>query len=344
MVSSPEGTGGPSTDPEGRRLVVRAPNHLGDVVMALGALRERGGDIVVVSSLVPLLEMAGVAGRIIPFRRGASGWFEVMERLRAGRYEKGILLSGSFSAALLFRAGGVSHLRGMSGDGRDRLLAEVVPRERFRGNHRVNNLRLLADLPPIHPLEPGRIVPPAPVVDRWRERIPREGGPVVGLFPGSNAPARRWEAERFAAVGRKLASRGVRGLVLGAPNEAHLTARVAGGTPGILDLGGRTDLPGLAAVLSLCDLFVTNDTGPMHLAAAVGTPTITLWGSSDPQEVHPLGARDERVHGGPLPCAPCKKNVCPRSGPGTLLPHARNECMNLIEETSVLAAVERLLP
>lgn len=329
--------------PEGGGLVVRAPNHLGDVVMALGALRDRGGDVVVVSSLVPLLRMAGLEGRIIPFRRGASGWFEVMEQLRIGRYEKGILLSGSFSAALLFRAGGVSWLRGMSGDGRDRLLAEAVPRELFRGNHRVNNLRLLADLPPIEPLEPGRIVPPAPVVDRWRERIHSDAGPVVGLFPGSNAPARRWEAERFAAVGRVLVARGARVVVLGAPNEAHLTAEVAAGAPGILDLGGRTDLPGLAAVLSICDLFVTNDTGPMHLASAVGTPTITLWGSSDPREVHPLGARDERVHGAPLPCAPCKKNVCPRSGPGTLLPHARNECMNLIETASVVAAVERLL-
>jgi len=342
-VSAPAASGIEFGPGSGGPLVVRAPNHLGDVVMALGALRDRGGDIVVVSSLVPLLEMAGLQGRIIPFRRGASGWFQVMEQLRTGRYAKGILLSGSFSAALLFRAGGVSHLRGMSGDGRDRLLAEAVPRSRFRGNHRVNNLRLLAGLPPIDPLEPGRIVPPGAVVEHWQERLPPGDGPLVGLFPGSNAPARRWEAGRFAALGRLLVDRGARVVVLGAPNEAHLTGEVAAGAPGIMDLGGRTDLPGLAAVLSICDLFVTNDTGPMHLAAAVGTPTITLWGSSDPQEVHPLGARDERVHGASLPCAPCKKNVCPRSGPGTLLPHARNECMNLIETASVMAAVERLL-
>lgn len=342
-MNAPGGGGTGVAGPVGEGLVIRAPNHLGDVVMALGALRDRGGDVVVVSSLVPLLEMAGLKERIIPFRRGAAGWFEVLQELRRRRYGNGILLSGSFSAALLFRAGGVSHLRGMSGDGRDLLLAEVVPRERFRGNHRVNNLRLLAGLPHLERLEPCRIVPPVPVVERWRDRLVTAGAPVVGLFPGSNAPARRWKAERFASVGRALASRGVRVVVLGAPNEAHLTAQVAAGAPGILDLGGRTDLPGLAAVLSICDLFVTNDTGPMHLASAVGTPTITLWGSSDPQEVHPLGARDERVHGAPLPCAPCKKNVCPRSGPGTLLPHASNECMNLIETASVMAAVERVL-
>ena len=311
--------------------------------MALGALRDRGGDVVVVSSLVPLLEMAGIGGRIIPFRRGAQGWFDVMEELRSRRYQRGILLSGSFSAALLFRAAGVQYLRGMSGDGRDRLLSEAVPRSRFAGNHRVDNLRLLAGLPPLERLAPHRITPPAGATALWQERLGGGPGPLVGLFPGSNASARRWEADRFAVVGRSLLEQGARVVVLGAPAEAGLTATVASGHPSIIDLGGRTDLPGLAAVLSLCDLFITNDTGPMHLAAAVGTTTITLWGSSDPSEVHPLGAGDVRVRGGDLPCAPCKKNVCPRTGPGTFLPQARNECMNLIETRSVLAEAERLL-
>jgi len=333
--------GGEGGGPDG--LVIRAPNHLGDVVMALGALRDRGGDVVVVSSLAPLLEMAGIKGRIIPFRRGPQGWFEVMEQLRTRRYERGILLSGSFSAALLFRAAGVRHLRGMSGDARDHLLAEAVPRSLFAGNHRVENLRLLAGLPPLERLEPHPIVPPAVAIALWQEQLGTGPGRLVGLFPGSNASARRWGADRFAAVGRALLEQGARVVVLGAPSESGLTATVAAGHPGIMDLGGRTDLPGLAAVLSLCDLFITNDIGPMHLALAVGTATITLWGSSDPSEVHPLGAGDVRVRGADLPCAPCKKNVCPRTGPGTRLPEARNECMNLIETGSVLAAAEPLL-
>ena len=331
-------------DPGGAGVVIRAPNHLGDVVMALGAIRDRGGDVVVVSSLVPLLAMAGIPGRIIPFRRGAGGWFEVMDELRRGRYRRGILLSGSFSAALLFRAGGVRELRGMSGDGRDFLLSDPVPRTAIVGNHRVDNLRLLAGLPPLDRLRPHPLTPPEDAVVEWRRRLAPEGAPLVGLFPGSNAPARRWDVSRFDALARALVERGARVVVLGAPGERHLTEAAAGATSGVTDLGGQTDLSGLAAVLSLCTLFVTNDTGPMHLAAAVGTPTLTLWGSSDPGEVHPLGSRDEQVRGERLPCAPCKKNVCPRSGAGTLLASARNECMNLIEIPQVLAAAERLLP
>jgi heptosyltransferase II len=324
-------------------LVIRAPNHLGDVVMALGALRDSGADVVVVSSLVPLLDMAGIPGRILPFRREAGGWFETMEALRRGGYRRGVLLSGSFSAALLFRLAGIPCLRGLAADGRTWMMSDPVPVARFSGNHRVNNFRLLAGLPLLDPVRPHPLTPPPGVVEEWRERLAPTGETLVGLFPGSNAPARRWDPDRFAELARALVRQGARVVVLGSGAERSLTAAVAAGAPGVVDLGGRTDLPGLAAVLSLCGLFVTNDTGPMHLAAAVGTRTLTLWGSSDPSEVHPLGADDRRIQGPSIPCAPCKKNHCPRSGAGTLLPEARNECMHLIATGTVTAAALELL-
>ena len=81
----------------------------------------------------------------------------------------------------------------------------------------------------------------------------------------------------------------------------------------------------------------------MHLAGAVGTPTLTLWGSSDPSEVHPVGSEDVVVREGPLPCMPCKRNTCPRSGRGYVLPEARNECLALITVERVVSEVERLL-
>lgn len=167
---------------------------------------------------------------------------------------------------------------------------------------------------------------------------------MVGFFPGSNAPARRWPPERFAAVARALAGAGVATVVMGGPGERAITAQVAAGAPGTLDAGGATDLPGLAALLSVCDLVVTNDTGPMHLAGAVGTPTVTLWGPSNPAEVHPVGAaEDVRMAGPPLPCQPCFKNRCPRSGSGTMLAEAHEECMHLITVDEVVAAATRVL-
>jgi ADP-heptose:LPS heptosyltransferase len=130
---------------------------------------------------------------------------------------------------------------------------------------------------------------------------------------------------------------------MGGAGESSLTAHVAGAAPGALDAGGRTDLLDLAALLSLCDLVVTNDTGSMHLAGAVGTPTVSLWGPSDPREVRQVGAPDVRVTGPDLPCKPCYRNHCARRGAGTLLADAHEECMRLIQVEDVATAVEAAL-
>jgi len=324
----------------GRRRIVRAPNHLGDVVMALPALAADGSDVMVVSWLAPLLEMAGLPGRILPFDRGFRGFRRAVAMLRTEGYGEGALMTPSFSAAWLFRWGGVSRLRGTDTDGRGLLLSDRVPREALRGRHRILQYKLLLGQDPDGEPEVHSIVPPAEAVTAWRERL--GGGSVIGLFPGSNAPARRWPAERFRSLARALAERGRRVAVFGGSGDRTLTHDVAREIEGVVDVGGATDLVGLAAALSVCDLLVTNDTGPMHLAGAVGTPTVTLWGSSSPAEVRPVGARDARVTGPDLPCKPCFKNHCPRTGSGTILPEAHVECMRLItldEVTKVTLAL-----
>lgn len=325
--------------------VVRAPSHLGDVVMALPVLARLGADVVVERPLDQLLALASLSGSVIPMGRGFRPFWRAVRALRREGYERGLLLKPSFSAALLFRAGGVGRLRGTATDGRSSLLSDPVDPGPLKRHHRVAQYHLVAGLespgePAPHALEPA----PADVAE-WRDRLAFAGSaPVVGLFPGSNAPARRWEPDRFREVARRLAGRGVGVVVFGGPGETDLTARVSRGLEGVFDGGGRTDLPGLAAALSLCKLFVTNDTGPMHLAGAVGTPTVTIWGSSSPHEVRPLGARNLEVRAEPaLACMPCFKNVCPRSGPGDRLPDAENECLHLISVEDVMDAAETLL-
>lgn len=322
--------------------VVRAPNHLGDVVMALPALAAGGADVVVVRWLAPLLEMAGLGVGIIPLDRGMSGWTRAVGVLRRGGYRRGVLLTPAFSAAWLFRWGGVARLRGTRTDARGWLLADTVEREALRGVHRINQYRLLMRQPADGPVMPLPLRPPEGVTASWRERL-RGDGPLVGLFPGSNAPARRWPAERFGSVARRLTTDGARVAVLGGGAERDVTGAVVSAAPGAIDLGGETDLPGLAAVLSLCDAVVTNDTGPMHLAGALGTPTVSVWGPSDPGEVRPVGAASVEVHGSPLPCRPCYRNECPRVGKGTVLPQAHEECMRLIEVDQVVGAARSIL-
>ncbi|HET9949507.1 MAG TPA: glycosyltransferase family 9 protein [Longimicrobiales bacterium] len=321
--------------------MVRAPNHLGDVVAALPALAADGSDVLVVRALAPLLRMARLAGEVVPFERGPAGFVRAVRELRRRRYREGVLLSPAFSAAWLFRCGGVGRLRGTATDGRSFLLVERLDPRALRPYHRIDAYRILLGQEPAGP-RAHRIEPPEELRARWRAALP-PGRPLVGLFPGANAPARRWPAGRFAALAAALAARGAGVVVLGGPAERDLTASVAAAAPGSADLGARTDLADLAAVLSLCDLVVTNDTGPMHLAGAVGTPTVSLWGPSDPNEVRQVGAPDVRVSGPELPCKPCRKNRCPRRGPGTRLPDAHEECMRLIELAEVLAAVEPAL-
>lgn len=323
--------------------VIRAPNHLGDVVLALPAILSDGSDVVVARPLVPILEMAGVSARVMRLDRGPRGFARAVGELRRAAYLRGTLMSAAFSAAWLFRCGGVRHLRGTRTDGRSFLLTERIAPRALEGIHRTDAFRHLLGQEPSSEPTRVRVTPPADRVARWRTLLPRDE-PLVGVIPGANAPARRWPVDRFLQILRRIGERGARLVVLGGPREAGLTSHlVAWGSPRATDLGGRTDLVDLAAILSLCDLVITNDTGPMHLAGAVGTPTVSLWGSSDPGEVRQLGAPDVRVTGAALPCAPCRRNHCRRRGRGTLLAEAHEECMRLIDAADVLSAAESLM-
>lgn len=220
-------------------------------------------------------------------------------------------------------------------------MERVDPAE-LRPLHRINQYRLILGQDPALEARSSRIEVPADLTTRWREQL-RGPGRLVGLFPGANAPARRWPTDRFGALARALVARGDRVVVLGGPDERAVTCAVAAAAPGAVDLGGRTALADLAAVLSVLDLLVTNDTGPMQLAGAVGTPTVSLWGPSNPDEARQMGAPDFGVSGPLLPCRPCYKNECFRRGAGTLLDDAHEECMRLITIEQVERTTERAL-
>ncbi len=323
--------------------IIRAPNHLGDVVLALPSLVAESDPVLVVGGLAPILRMALGDERVIPFSRGFAGWRAAVGSLRRGRYRSGVLMTPSFSAAWMMRWGGVAHLRGTATDGRSWLLRDRVDPATLWPLHRINQYRLIlgqrTDLEP----RSHRLPVPNELQERWGGELRKGDRRLVGLFPGANAPARRWPTEGFVELARARAEQGDRVVVLGGPGERALTEEVARAAPDVVDLGGRTGIDDLAAVLAVMDLLVTNDTGPMHLAGAVGTPTVSLWGSSDPEEVRQTGAPDFGVSGPDLPCRPCYRNHCHREGAGTLLPQAHEECMKLISVDDVRAATERAL-
>ena len=319
------------------RQVIRAPNHLGDLVLALPALSaSRGADILVTRRLIPVLELSGSQGQILPFDRGAAGFLRAVRVLRRGRYDKAILLTPSFSSALVFRSAGIPARRGTATDRRSTLLTDQVSLQRFTGLHRSTAYFVLVTggIPTQTPAP--RIEIPATLQERWRALSGLAPG-GIGIFPGSHAASRRWPPERFHELTRRLVDHGQRVVVLGGPAELSLTAQVGAG--GGFDAGGKTDLPLLAAALADCALLVTNDSGPLHLAAAVGTPTVSLWGAGDPQITGPVGKRHRLLRHPELPCVPCVLNECPRHGKGTQLPEAERECLALISVDEVERAV-----
>jgi heptosyltransferase II len=320
----------------GRRVaisqVVRAPNHLGDLVMALPALEAaEPSDILVAATIAPLLTMARLTGKVLPLTRGTAGFISAATQLRRRHYGRAVLLTPSFSSALLFAAAGIPQRRGTDTDARRLLLTDSVASYPFTKLHRAAMYWTLVTARTIPSTLQPKLTIPDEARARWKALgLPSGvgGGPLFGIFPGGHAPSRRWAPASFAALTARLAARGAQLVVFGGPAERDLTARVAANHA--VDLGGQTDLPLLAAGLEACSLVISNDSGPLHMAAAVGTPTISFWGAGDPRNTRPLGPDQRLLRHTELPCVPCTRNVCPRSGRGTRLPDAHNECLALI--------------
>jgi ADP-heptose:LPS heptosyltransferase len=172
--------------------------------------------------------------------------------------------------------------------------------------------------------------------DDDRLRVRRAGGfpPGVGhvvVHPGASVPARAWAPERHAALVRALAAEGRRVIVTGGPRERPLTRAVAGSHA--LDLGGRTSLTELTDVLAGADCLVAGNTGPAHLAAAVGTPVVSLYAPTVPAvRWRPWRVRHELLFVA-VPCAGCRARTCPVPG---------HPCVDDVEVEEAVAAVHRL--
>jgi heptosyltransferase II len=177
---------------------------------------------------------------------------------------------------------------------------------------------------------------------RLRLEIAPAGRPWFGLNPGAEyGPAKRWPAERFAAAAVILQKQtNCRWLIFGGAGDLALAEKVTteiryggSGPDGAINLAGKTNLKELAAVLKLCRLLLTNDTGPMHLAAALGTPLVVPFGSTSPELTGPGFSSTVQIVRTPVPCAPCFRRECPID----------LRCLNGIETAQVVEVAQRIL-
>jgi ADP-heptose:LPS heptosyltransferase len=167
--------------------------------------------------------------------------------------------------------------------------------------------------------------------------VPDLEGRYVVVHPGASVPARAWAPERHAALVDVLIEGGRRVVVTGDTSEQPLTSLVAGPRrPGVVDLGGRVDLAGLARVLGGAEVVVVGNTGPAHLAAAVGTPVVSLFSPVVPAvRWRPWGVAHELLGDQGAACAGSRARVCPVAG---------HPCLDGVSVGEVVAAVDRLAP
>ncbi|MCU0606755.1 MAG: lipopolysaccharide heptosyltransferase II [Candidatus Edwardsbacteria bacterium] len=301
-------------------ILVRAPNWIGDAVMStsfLAALRRRSPDAAVTllahARVEPVFRHNPAVGRTVAFGARGGLWRASLG-LRRERFAEAWVLPLSFSSALSAWLAGAGRRAGYGSERRAFLLtdAPAFDQRAFRSRHLVEDYLAL--------LGPAAAVPPPEVflledeiawAQRWLAGRGLEGGEVVGFGPGATyGPAKRWPSDRWIELGRRLKQRGARVLVFGSFAESRECKEIERniGTTAV-SLAGGMDLRQSAALIAHCRAFVTNDTGVMHLAAAVGTPVVALFGSTNPSWTGPWGGR-HAVLSTHQPCSPCYARSC----------------------------------
>jgi heptosyltransferase-2 len=310
-------------------LLVRAPNWIGDAVMAtptLSALRAGlpGARITVLGRPAVAEVLAGhraVDDLMLDdhrgVHRGLRGRWRLAATVRERGFDAALLLTNSFGSALVVALARVPARVGYRTDGRGALLTVALSPPRRPAPHMT---AYYAGLLAAWGVAGDPQAVSLAVTDAERDAAGRRlaewgigrGERVVAMNPGAAyGSAKRWPAERFAGVASRLVRDGAAVLVLGAASERGLgDAVVAGLGPRAVNAAGATTIREAMALLTRCAHLVTNDSGPMHLAAALGVPVTAVFGPTDPTATSPVGERVTMLRR-PVDCAPCRYRECP---------------------------------
>jgi heptosyltransferase-2 len=277
-------------------------------------------DVLTTGMVAPLLDyMPGVRKGIVvdlPRRRLAVGQhLGLARRLRREGYGQALVMPRTWKSALALYLAGIPQRTGFVGEGRLGLINDLRWGER-RLPRMVDRCAALAlprgeRLPAALPL-PELAASPAEVT-AWRQRVglTPDQRIAIALAPGAVGPAKRWPAGSYADLGRRLVAEGHRLWIVGGPAEKTLAAEIEAGAPNeIRDLTG-SDLRNAILALAAADVAISNDSGLLHVAAALDTPAIGIFGPTSPHHwapLNPLAAVIETPN--TLPCRPCHKPVC----------------------------------
>ena len=317
------------------RLLIRATNWVGDAIMALPALRlvrERFPEahiaILALPYVAKIYDRQGIADELMVYDRkgehsGLRGRSRLAAALRAKKFDTALLLQNAFDAAWIAWRGGIPERIGYDRDARGLLLTQAIPvpkRGEIPAHEKYYYLELLRragwldKLPEIPEIS-------LRVADEDSQRAEgklrslgvRAGALRIAVAAGASyGSAKCWPPERFAeALNQMRRERDADVILFGTPAEAVVAAAIAGalGQPA-LDLTGNTLIGELPALLKCCSVFLGNDSGAMHVAAAVGLPVVAVFGPTDPDGTAPVTRRCTVVQQKPY-CSPCFLRCCP---------------------------------
>ncbi len=343
-----------------RRVVIRVNNWIGDVVMispAVRAIRAHFGQarIAILAKRWVLDTLRGDPSYddLIEYdsagaHRGVAGRLRLAAALRACRFDLAILFQKAFDAAVLAFLGGARFRVGYGSDRRSWLLThplkppppETHHVEAFLGIARALGCPILDALPSFHLRAEDR----AEAASLLAAAGLRGVEPLVTLHPGASKEPRAWQPDRFAALGRRLAERtGARIILLGSPGERRLLEQIGAAIPKEALFLPAPDLSikVTAGIVERCHLFVGNDSGPMHIAAALGVPTVGIFGPGSPLRTAPLSARSKVVTvTKDYPCSPCRQDFFRECAPA---PSGKPFCLEEVLLEDVERAAAQLL-
>jgi len=341
-----------------RKILIRCPNWIGDVMLSIPSISSVRAafpsahiSILVKSDLIPLFEGNPDINEIISFNPDL---MSVVERLRFYRglkeknFDLAILLTNSFESALSAYLAGIRERIGFNKDMRGIFLTEKIPmpsRKSPRMHQTEYYLTLINSIPEVRSQKPearsnnvyfyiSEDIQNA--VDKfWEEKGLSKKTPVIGMNIGASyGSAKRWMPERFAELGNMIYSE-LKGEVIlfGGSGDFNIEAEIKSRMKNkAISMVGKTTLKSLAAMIKKCHLFITNDSGPMHIAAAVGTPIVAIFGSTDPSETSPLCDKYKIVRK-PVDCSPCWKRECPTD----------HKCMESIKVSDVMDEAKEII-
>jgi heptosyltransferase-2 len=310
-----------------KTVIVRAPNWLGDAVMSLpffASLRATLPEATVICScrpsLAPLFHCVEGIDNVIPLdeSKGRSGLAAIRLNAKILREEQAdcaFALPSSLGSALILWLARVPRRTGHAAEGRGMLLTDSIPYGKngcrpHRAEGYLSLLPLVFDDPAID--RTLSFVPNSHAVEQANLKGGSPDSPMLALGPGAAQPNKMWDPQRFALIARRWLDRfGGSVVLIGSQAEQALagTIKMVLQSKAVINCTGKGDISVAAEYLRRADVFVGNDSGLSHLAAAVGTKTVTISGPGDPNEVAPFSPLAVTVKH-PLFCSPCYKNTC----------------------------------